>query len=81
MILRIFSKSRTSGSFDYFDLITKDNGIQFDPRFQDLKVDTDLPVNEREIGGLGLFLVKSSVDQVKYEWQDNHNVYTLSTTI
>ena len=81
VILRIFSKSRTSGSFDYFDLITKDNGIQFDPRFQDLKVDTDLPVNEREIGGLGLFLVKSSVDQVKYEWQDNHNVYTLSTTI
>ena len=79
--LGIFSEFSTINSFRYFNLITKDNGIHFDPNFQDLKVNVDLPVKDREVGGLGLFLVKSSVDTVRYQWVDAQNTYTLSTTL
>ena len=62
----------------WFILKTKDNGRHFDPNFPArLPIDTDQPVAERPIGGLGLFLIQQSVDKVTYEWSDECNVYEL----
>ena len=36
--------------------------------------DTSLGVDEREIGGLGIFLVKNNVDEISYERTDNKNI-------
>jgi anti-sigma regulatory factor (Ser/Thr protein kinase) len=59
-------------------LRTKDNGIHFDPEFPTReRIDTNQPVHERKIGGLGLFLIRESVDRVAYEWLDGKNVYEL----
>ena len=59
-------------------LRTKDTGLHFDPNFYHRSpVDTDQPVAERQIGGLGIFLIEQSVDKVTYEWIDNKNVYEL----
>ena len=59
-------------------LKTKDTGLHFDPNFYHRSpVDTDQPVAERQIGGLGIFLIEQSVDKVTYEWIDNKNVYEL----
>jgi anti-sigma regulatory factor (Ser/Thr protein kinase) len=81
VILSLYSELRTTESGTFFDLITQDTGIHFDPNFENLAVNVDSPIEHREIGGLGLFLVKSSVDIVSYEWKDEHNIYTLSTTL
>jgi len=53
-----------------------DNGIPFNPLE---KEDPDItkPIEDREIGGLGIFLVKNIMDDVMYEYKNNCNILTL----
>ncbi len=53
-----------------------DDGICFNP-LESAEVDTAAPLEEREIGGLGIFMVKNSMDYMDYEYADNKNVLTL----
>jgi len=39
--------------------------------------DITLDIEEREIGGLGIFLVKKTMDALSYEYVDGQNVLTL----
>ncbi len=62
----------------WFVVRTKDNGRHFDPKFgRRNPVDTEQHISEREIGGLGLFLIEQSVDRVTYDWVDEFNTYEL----
>ena len=36
--------------------------------------DTDAPLEEREVGGLGIFLVKKAMDQVRYAHRNGNNI-------
>ena len=58
------------------DITFIDGGIPYDPL---AKADPDvtLSAEERQIGGLGIFMVKKSMDDVKYEYLDGHNILTL----
>lgn len=49
-----------------------DNGIQFDPT---LKEDPETPKNldETQIGGLGIILVKNYADEIIYTYENNEN--------
>jgi anti-sigma regulatory factor (Ser/Thr protein kinase) len=38
----------------------------------------DIPLMEREIGGLGIYFVKNLMDKVEYEYTDNKNVLTIT---
>ena len=50
-----------------------DDGKAFNP-LQDAPVpDTDAPLEERPIGGLGVFLVKTLVSDISYEWRNGKN--------
>ena len=53
-----------------------DQGIPYDPL---AKADPDvtLSIEERQIGGLGIFMVKKTMDDVEYKYLDGHNVLTL----
>lgn len=53
-----------------------DNGIPFDPTAKE-ETDTSLPLEERPIGGLGIFLVRQLMDSINYERIDGKNVLTL----
>ena len=33
-----------------------------------------MSANEREVGGLGIFLVKKIMDDMKYEYKDGQNI-------
>ena len=57
-----------------------DSGVPFDPL---AKADPDvtLTVEEREIGGLGIFLVKKTMDSLTYRYEDGKNVLTLRKRI
>ena len=58
-------------------LITiEDDGLPFNP-FQQSEVDISLSVEDREIGGLGIHLVKNVMDEVKYERYKDCNIVTL----
>ncbi len=50
-----------------------DEGVPYDPL---AKADPDvtLSAEEREIGGLGIFMVKESMDNIDYEYKDGKNI-------
>lgn len=63
----------------FFTLQTEDNGLRFDPEYNaEENVDVDQHISEREIGGLGIFLIKQSVDFADYEWSNGTNINQLS---
>ena len=57
-------------------LTVEDDGIPFNP-FAQTEADTSLSLEDREIGGLGIHLIKNIMDEVSYRRQKNHNVVTL----
>ncbi|MCL1893248.1 MAG: SpoIIE family protein phosphatase [Holophagaceae bacterium] len=53
----------------------EDTGAQYDPLAKD---DPDVsPTAEREVGGLGIFMVKNIMDSVDYRHQGNKNILTI----
>ncbi|HEY0646344.1 ATP-binding protein [Phenylobacterium sp.] len=54
-----------------------DDGAPFDPTLAPAP-DTSLPVGERQIGGLGVHLVRQLMDEVRYERVDGHNKLSFS---
>ena len=54
----------------------RDNGIPFDPL---AKADPDvtLSAEERNIGGLGIYMVKKSMDALEYSRKDGQNILTI----
>ena len=57
-----------------------DNGTPYDPTEKE-DPDTTLSAEEREIGGLGIFMVKKIMDDVAYEYRDGFNILTLVKNI
>ena len=53
-----------------------DTGIAFDPT-QKADADITLSAEEREIGGLGIHLVRQLMDEIRYERIDGKNILTL----
>ena len=53
-----------------------DSGIPFDPMAKE-DADITLSAEERSIGGLGIYMVKQSMDEVNYEYKDGKNVLTI----
>jgi len=55
----------------------KDSGIPFDILSQK-DPDIKAGVSKREIGGLGIFIIKKMMDDVKYDRVDNQNILTMT---
>ena len=51
----------------------RDNGIAFDPTLFP-KVDIDLNIEQRKIGGLGIHLIRHYMDELHYERKGNQNI-------
>ena len=53
-----------------------DSGIPFDP-LQKADPDVSRPADEREAGGLGIFMVKKSMDKLAYRHENGFNMLTI----
>jgi anti-sigma regulatory factor (Ser/Thr protein kinase) len=53
-----------------------DSGIPFNPLLKETP-DLELSTEEREIGGLGIYMVKKCVDDIEYEYKDGKNILTV----
>ena len=56
--------------------VITDTGAEFDPTSV-TKADTTLGIDDRPIGGLGIFLVRNLMDSINYERIDGKNVLRL----
>lgn len=61
-------------------LIFSDGGVPYNP-LEKADPDITLSAEEREVGGLGIFLVKKNMDTVSYEYKDNCNILTMTKRI
>lgn len=57
-----------------------DNGIPYDPLAKE-DPDVTLSAEEREIGGLGIYMVKKSMDNVSYMYKDGQNILSIEKKI
>lgn len=57
-----------------------DHGIPYDPL---KKADPDITksADDREIGGLGIYMVKKSMDDITYEYRDGQNILRIKKNI
>ena len=62
------------------EIIFADRGIPFNPLAKE-DPDVTLPAQERKIGGLGIFMVKKSMDTVQYEYKDGRNILKMSKNL
>ena len=56
----------------------RDRGVPFDPRTRELPDEEDLakPLDERPVGGLGIYFAFTGVDKFDYRREDETNVNT-----
>lgn len=57
-------------------LTFKDSGTPYNPLDRE-DPDVTLSAEDRDIGGLGIFLVKKTMDSVAYEYKDGCNILTI----
>ena len=57
-----------------------DKGVPYDPL---AKADPNvtLSAEEREIGGLGIFMVKKTMDEITYEYKDGQNILAIKKSL
>ncbi len=92
IVMHGYEKSGTTGPFDLtmqqtagqFVVTLADDAPPFDPLQHVLPNEEFLsrPLEERPIGGMGIYLTINGVDEFKYEYTDgrNHNIFVVNTT-
>jgi serine/threonine-protein kinase RsbW len=61
-------------------MVMEDDGPAFDPLTL-AAPDIDAPIEERELGGLGVFLVRELMDEVSYAHTGTHNQLTMRKVV
>lgn len=57
-----------------------DHGIPYDPLKKE-DPDVTLSAEEREIGGLGIYMVKKSMDEITYEYKNGQNILKIKKNL
>lgn len=57
-----------------------DRGVPYDPLKKE-DPDITLSAEEREIGGLGIYMVKKSMDDMRYEYRDGQNILSIQKNL
>ena len=61
-------------------LVVKDNGTPFNP-LERAEPDITLSADDREIGGLGIFITKKTMDTISYSYENGRNILTMTKKI
>ena len=61
-------------------LTISDSGTPFDPLSAE-EPDIHQPGRERKIGGLGIMMVKKTMDEIQYEYKDGKNILTIKKNL
>lgn len=57
-----------------------DGGVPYDP-LQAAEPDTTLSAEERALGGLGIFMVRKSMDEITYRYENGRNILSIRKTL
>ena len=62
---------------DRFTMCYRDGGVPFNPLEKE-PPNFSLPIAQRQVGGLGIYLALTSMDTAEYEFVNGENVFTTS---
>lgn len=65
---------------DVLEIVMSDEGKAFNPT-EPADPDFDVPLEDKEIGGLGIFLVRKCSDTISYSRENGKNIVTLTKKI
>ena len=65
---------------DCIEFTFEDRGVPFNP-LEQTPPNVSLSKDEREIGGLGIFLVEKTMDKVEYKYENNMNILKITKKI
>jgi anti-sigma regulatory factor (Ser/Thr protein kinase) len=68
------------GADDGIEIEFEDSGLDYDPLGK-ADPDVTLLAEDREIGGLGVYMVKQLMDSVEYRREDGKNILTVKKTL
>ncbi|MBQ9384336.1 MAG: ATP-binding protein [Ruminiclostridium sp.] len=68
---------QTEITADTAEITFIDSGVHYDPLAKP-DPDVTLSAEERQIGGLGIYMVKKSMDDMRYEYKDGRNILTIT---
>lgn len=71
---------KTSATGSQLIFLLTDNGLSFDPTSAP-EVNLDIPAEERQIGGLGIFLIRRIMNEVTYQRLDGENHLTMKKNL
>ena len=72
--------TRISPEKDVVEIEFRDSGIPFNP-LEKPDPDVSLSAEDRKIGGLGIYMVKKSMDSMTYARRDGQNILTLTKKV
>ena len=58
----------------------RDGGVEFDPLAKD-DPDITAPIDERPMGGLGIFLCKQMMDSLEYRFENRCNIFNMTLNV
>lgn len=64
-----------------FDVIFRDRGVPFNPLAVNVDAEIHKPLQERKVGGLGIYLIEQLMDEVAYKREGSENILRLSLHI
>lgn len=71
---------KTTATEQQLIFLLTDNGLSFDPTSAP-DVNLDIPAEERQIGGLGIFLIRRIMNEVTYQRLDNANLLIMKKNL
>lgn len=91
LVVNIVSYAYPDGAEGYLKILVEkeggcivlcfiDGGVAFNPLERDMP-DVSLPLEERQIGGLGIFLTLQMMDEVLYKREENENILTIKKRV
>lgn len=66
---------------EFVEIILKDHGLPFNPLKHKKEIDPLIPVEEMEVGGLGILFMQKLMDKVEYIRQENMNILSLRKSL
>ena len=73
-------KDLLSAANKYYDIVFVDSGKHYNP-LEKKEPDVDASLEDRQAGGLGIYLVKKIMDKVEYKYENLKNIFTISINL
>lgn len=64
-----------------FVVTLRDYGVSFNPIDAEINPQLNQPIQERKVGGLGIYLIRNVIDEASYQRVDEENVLRLAFQI